>query len=285
MTPLARVPAEPPYPEAERGRPEAQRLRPETGRLYPRAARLIRESRLSVALTGAGISTPSGIPDFRSPGSGLWEDVDPMEVATLSGFKENPQAFYDWIRPLARTIINAAPNPAHLALAELEARGFLRAVITQNIDLLHARAGSKKVLEVHGHIRRATCIRCYQAQPAAPYLARFIEDGRVPRCPGCGGVLKPDVILFGEQLPALVLDEARRLARQSELMIVAGSSLEVAPAADLPALTLASGGRLMIVNREPTSFDGQADVVIHDDVAIALPAILTEGLTGEARGG
>ena len=252
-------------------------------RLYAEAARLLRESRLSVALTGAGISTPSGIPDFRSPGSGLWEDVDPMQVASLRGFREDPQAFYDWIRPLARLMMNAAPNPAHLALAELEARGHLHAVITQNIDLLHRRAGSITVLEVHGHIRQATCLRCYQAQPAEPHLTRFVEDGCLPRCPNCGGVLKPDVVLFGEELPAVVLAEAQRLARRCDLMIVAGLSLEVWPASDLPALARAAGARLAIVNLEPTPLDGEADIVIRADVAEVLPAILAEVLALEAR--
>jgi NAD-dependent deacetylase len=248
-----------------------------------RAAGLIRESRQAVALTGAGLSTPSGIPDFRSPGSGLWEDVDPMEVATLGGFLENPQAFYGWIRPLARTMMQAEPNPAHQALAEMEARGWLQAVITQNIDLLHGRAGSRRVLEVHGHIRQVTCLGCYGVRPAGPILEQFVEDGRTPRCPACGGVLKPNVILFGEQLPADVMNEAEDLAQACDLMIVAGTSLEVAPAGDLPELARSAGGRLMIVNRGPTLMDDQAEIVIHADVAEALPAILAELLAGETH--
>jgi NAD-dependent deacetylase len=256
--------------------------------LARRAARLIRQSRLTVALTGAGISTPSGIPDFRSSGTGLWNtaQIDPLRVASLRGFCEDPQAFYAWIRPLARLMLRAGPNLAHYALADLEGLGHLQAVVTQNIDLLHSRAGSKKVLEIHGHLREATCLRCYQVQPAGPIMARFVEDGRTPHCPrpDCGGVLKPSVILYGEQLPAAVLVEAQRLARRCDLMIVAGSSLEVAPAGDLPALALAAGARLLIVNREPTPLDGSADVVIHADVAEALPAILTEVLALKVRG-
>ncbi len=241
-----------------------------------RAASLIDGSRLTVALTGAGISTPSGIPDFRSPGAGLWEEADPMEVASLAGFRRNPQAFYAWIRPLARTMMQAQPNPAHTALAELEASGRLAAVITQNIDLLHSRAGSRHVLEIHGHIREATCQRCRQAQPAGPLLERFVEDGRTPHCAECGGVLKPNVVLFGEELPAALLVEAQRLARRCDLMLVAGSSLEVAPAGDLPALALAAGARLLIINREPTPYDAEADLVIHADVAEALPSLVAE---------
>lgn len=256
--------------------------------LARRAARLIRQSRLTVALTGAGISTPSGLPDFRSPGTGLWNTahIDPMRVGSLRGFCADPQAFYDWIRPLARMMLQAVPNPAHLALADLEGRDYLQAVITQNIDLLHSRAGSKKVLEIHGQIREATCLRCYQVQPAWPIMARFVEDGRTPRCPrqACGGVLKPNVILYGEQLPAAVLVEAQRLARRCDLMIVAGSSLDVAPAGDLPVLALAAGARLLILNREPTPLDGEADVVIHADVAEALPAVWTEVLALEVHG-
>lgn len=252
-----------------------------------RAARLLLESRLTVGLTGAGLSTPSGIPDFRSPGSGLWEDFDPWDVASLDGFRRDPLAFYQWIRPLARLMLAAEPNPAHRALAELEARGRLEAVITQNIDLLHSRAGSQQVLEIHGHIREATCLACGRELPAQPILERFLEDGHTPHCPDCGGVLKPNVILFGEELPAETLLEAQRLARRCDLMIVAGSSLEVAPACDLPHLALAGGARLMIVNREPTALDAAAEVVIHADVAEALPAILTElaALEGQPEAG
>jgi NAD-dependent deacetylase len=249
-----------------------------------RAAGLLRKARAAVALTGAGISTPSGIPDFRSPGSGLWEEFDPLEVASIDGFVQNPQAFYRWIRPLARIILQAVPNPAHRALAELEAGGWLQAVITQNIDLLHDRAGSRRVLEIHGHVRQATCLECHHAQPARPILERFVEDGRTPHCPDCGGVLKPNVVLFGEPLPAGLLAEAERLARRCDLMLVAGSSLEVAPAGDLPALARSHGARLMIVNREPTPMDDEAEVVIHGDVAEALPAILAELAAGDPAG-
>ena len=243
------------------------------------AARLIRESNLTVALTGAGISTPSGIPDFRTPSAGMLEQGD--YTPTLTGFCQDPQAFYDWVRPLARVVMRARPNAAHLALAEMERRGYLHAVITQNIDLLHSRAGSNKVVEVHGHIRQATCLRCYRRYAAEAILARFVEDGLAPYCTVCGGVLKPDVILFGEQLPVAALAESDTLARRCEVMLVAGSSLEVAPAGELPAVALAAGARLIIVNAEPTAFDREADVVIRADVAEALPAIQAELLMPE----
>jgi NAD-dependent deacetylase len=235
-----------------------------------RAAQLIRRSRHMVAFTGAGHSTPSGIPDFRSPHSGLWEKHNPMLVASIWAFRLNPKTFYDWIRPMADTLLNASPNPAHIALAELEELGYLRTVITQNIDNLHQRAGSRRVLELHGHLREATCVRCYKKVPAEPTVERTIRKGKVPHCK-CGGVLKPDVILFGEQLPIRVLNQAMDEARNCDLILVAGSSLEVTPAADIPFLAVDCGAKSIIVNLQPTTFDPRADVVIHGDVAEVLP--------------
>jgi NAD-dependent deacetylase len=237
------------------------------------AAELIRHSRYMVAFTGAGHSTASGIPDFRSPGSGLWEKDNPMLVASIWAFRLNPKTFYNWIRPLAEVLLNAAPNSAHVALAELEAMGYLKVIITQNIDNLQQRAGSRRVLELHGHMREATCIRCYRVVPVDPILAQTLLDGKVPRCE-CGGVLKPNVILFGEQLPIRVLNQAMEEARRCDLMLVAGSSLEVIPAADIPFLALGSGARGVIVNLQPTALDQRADVVIHGDVAEILPRIV-----------
>lgn len=238
-----------------------------------RVAELVLSSTHTVALTGAGHSTPSGIPDFRSPESGLWSKADPMAVASIWAFRQNPQAFFDWVRPLAKMLLEAEPNPAHRALADLERMGLLKTVITQNIDNLHQRAGSKHVLEVHGHLREATCIRCYTVVPAQARIKQFIEDGQPPRCT-CGGVLKPNVILFGEMLPAGVMAEAERESKACELMIVAGSSLEVAPAGDLPMVAKQHGASLVIVNYERTLADRHADVVIHDDVATVLPRIV-----------
>jgi NAD-dependent deacetylase len=237
------------------------------------AAELIRQSRYMVALTGAGHSTASGIPDFRSPESGLWEKADPMVVASVWSFRHRPETFFEWIRPLVQTMLDAQPNPAHLALAELEKRGILKAVITQNIDNLHQRAGSQRVLEVHGHMREATCVRCYKQVPIEPFIEPLLAEGRVPHCE-CGGVLKPNVILFGEQLPIRVFNEARAEAKRCDLFLVAGSSLEVIPAADLPYLALSSGARGMIVNLQPTDFDRHAQVVLHGDVTEILPRIV-----------
>lgn len=237
------------------------------------AAELIRQSRYVVAFTGAGHSTPSGIPDFRSPHSGVWERHNPMLVASIWSFRLNPKSFFDWIRPLASTLLNAQPNPAHVALSDLEKMGYLKTIVTQNIDNLHQKAGSHHVLELHGHMRQATCIRCYTEVDVDPAVEQFIHDGKVPHC-DCGGVLKPNVILFGEELPIHVFNQAIDEARRCDLMLVAGSSLVVTPAADIPFRAVDSGARSIIVNFQPTAFDPRADIVIHDDVATVLPRIV-----------
>lgn len=237
-----------------------------------KAADLLRAAKHAVALTGAGHSTASGIPDFRSPESGLWEKYDPMVVASIQSFRANPRLFYDWIRPLARQTAEAKPNPAHYALARLEAQGILKAVITQNIDDLHTQAGSRRVLELHGNLRTATCIRCGKKVASEPIVRRFLEEDWLPTCE-CGGAIKPDVVLFGEMLPVDVFMAADAEARACDVMLVAGSSLEVYPAADLPFVARQHGARLIIVNLQPTPADGVAEVVIHDNVAVALPRI------------
>jgi NAD-dependent deacetylase len=243
-----------------------------------RAARLLRASRRAVALTGAGISTPSGVPDFRSPGSGLWEKVDPMEVASLLAFRYHPDRFYEWIRPLASQMLRAEPNPAHLALARLERAGLLIGVVTQNIDDLHARAGSRRVIEVHGHLREATCVRCMRVVPTKGLLRAFAEMGRTPCCEVCGGMLKPNAVLFGEQLPHEAVRQAQLLFHGSDLVLVVGSSLEVTPAALFPVEALNAGAHLIIINREPTYLDGRADFVFREDVAEILPSLIDEAL-------
>lgn len=241
--------------------------------LYARARALLRESRRAVALTGAGISTPSGIPDFRSPGTGLWSQVDPMEVATIQVFRRNPAAFYRWYGASARQMFAAQPNPAHYALAELERRGILRAVVTQNIDRLHQRAGSCRVLELHGNCQTAHCLRCGATFEARPLLERFLETEEVPRC-SCGGLIKPDVVLFGEMLPLDVLEEARKEIASCDLLLVVGSSLVVTPAAELPWLAVQARASLILCNREATWADPYAAVILRDDVAHSLPALL-----------
>lgn len=236
-----------------------------------RAAALIKHARHAVAFTGAGMSTASGIPDFRSPDSGLWNNVEPFAVASLYGFRQNPLNFYKWVEPLIRLTRAAQPNPAHITLANFEEAGYLRAVITQNIDGLHTRAGSRNVHELHGHMREATCIRCFKIYPAEPIIDQFLEDGLVPHCPACQAVLKPNVVLFGEALPDRALMAAREQIRKADVLVIIGSSLEVAPACDLPLIAVKNGAKLIIINLEPTPADHLAEVVIHDNAAVVLP--------------
>ena len=176
----------------------------------------------------------------------------------------------------------ARPNPGHRALAELERMGVLKAVITQNIDNLHHRAGSRLVLELHGTMRSATCTGCQRSWPTSKMASSFVESGAIPRCTACGGIIKPDVVLFGDMLPVGILLEAESQADRCDVMLVAGSSLEVYPAADLPAQAGRHGAEIVIVNLEPTAMDGQAAVVIHDDVSVILPQIARR--VGEWRG-
>ncbi|HEY5728934.1 MAG TPA: NAD-dependent deacylase [Anaerolineales bacterium] len=244
------------------------------------AAELFRRARRVVVLTGAGISTPSGIPDFRSEGTGLWSSDEPMEVASLSTFRTHPERFFNWFRPLAGQIFHAQPNVAHLALADLENAGTGQTIITQNIDMLHQKAGSKKVIEMHGTMQTLSCTRCYRKYESEDFVKRFIDDGTIPLCLNCNGILKPDVILFGEQLPQAAWYEAQNAARGCDLMVVAGSSLEVLPVAGLPMQAVDRGVHLIILNNSPTYINVRADVVIMDDVAATLPEIAKRALHG-----
>ncbi len=244
------------------------------------AAELLRKAKAAVVLTGAGISTPSGIPDFRSEGTGLWSRDEPLEVASLNTFRTDPEKFYAWFRPLAGQIFNAQPNEAHLALARLEGAGPVHSILTQNIDMLHQKAGSKRVIEMHGTLATLSCSQCFQQVESAPYLKPFVDKGEIPACPNCGGVLKPDVILFGEQLPQMAWAAAQREARACDLMLVAGSSLEVLPVAGLPMQALDRGAHLVIVNHSPTYLGVRADAVLEGDVAEIIPAIAEGVLHG-----
>lgn len=239
-----------------------------------RLAQLIREARSVVALTGAGISVPSGIPDFRSPGAGLWTNVDPMEVAHIDVFERDPERFWQFYGQRFQTLEHKRPNRAHQALAELERAGLLTAVITQNIDLLHARAGTRELIEVHGTIARSSCLRCGLRYPLADVRTRQLADaGGVPRC-DCRNPLKPDVVLFGEYLPPDALARAEQLAAGADLMLCIGSSLEVYPVAQLPSMTLAAGGRIAILTQGATPFDSYASVRMAGDVVDELEAVL-----------
>ena len=199
--------------------------------------------------------------------------VDPFEVSSLLTFRKQPEAFYDWIRPMIDRVLQAKPNPAHQALAEMERRGELKAVITQNIDGLHKRAGSRQVIELHGHFRTATCLHCFLGTSGESVIEQLFAGKRVPTCQRCSGVLKPDVILIGEQLPLKAAQAAFKEAKRCDLVLVAGSSLVVEPAASLPLIALQRGARLVLINYEPTPLDSLADVVIHADVAEVLPRL------------
>lgn len=242
--------------------------------LYAKVSELIHQSHAAYAFTGAGISTDSGIPDFRSADCGLWEHVDPLAVASIFGFRRNPQAFYDWAYTLTDVIHEAQPNASHHVLAMLEKQGLLQGVITQNIDMLHTRAGSRNVFELHGHMREATCINCFTVYEGEPIMRRYLQNRLMPRCPKCGHAIKPNVVLFGEQLPYDQLQGAQDAARNADLMLVIGSSLEVAPAGDIPLLAYRRGARLVVINLEPTPVDDLADVVIHERAAHVLPEIM-----------
>lgn len=240
----------------------------------------LRRARRAVVLTGAGISTPSGIPDFRSEGSGLWAREEPLAVASLSAFREQPEKFFRWFQPLAGQIFAARPNGAHLALADLERAGRVQLVITQNIDGLHQKAGSQKVVEMHGSLRTLTCTDCFQRVESEGCLPAYLQTGLAPLCPRCGGVLKPDVILFGEQLPQKAWRQAQAAARGCDLMVVAGSSLEVLPVASLPMTALEHGAHLVIINQTETYLNVRADAIFTTDVAAVLPRIAELVLRG-----
>jgi NAD-dependent deacetylase len=239
-------------------------------------AALLRERQPCVVLTGAGVSTESGIPDFRSP-TGIWADVDPYEVASIRAFRRDPARVWSFYRERIHLLRDAEPNAAHRALAELERRGLVRAVITQNIDTLHSRAGSREVVEVHGSIRSARCLGCLWTEPADNVLAQ-LETSDVPLCPQCGEVLKPGVVMFGELLPADAIDRATQLARGARLLVVVGSSLEVWPVAGLPLEAQA----FAIVNRGPTSLDDGALLKLDAAAGEALAAVLEELAASEA---
>ncbi|HEY3050093.1 MAG TPA: NAD-dependent deacylase [Gaiellaceae bacterium] len=233
-----------------------------------RLAELIRTHQPCVVLTGAGVSTESGIPDFRSP-TGIWARVDPMEYASLRAFRADPEKVWSFYAGRIEMLTGAEPNAAHYALAELERRGFVSAIVTQNIDILHTRAGSREVVEVHGSVRTASCPACGATCPLEESLLPL------PRCTECGAVLKPDVVFFGELLPAAAVDRAYELARGAALMLVVGSALEVYPVADLPLETVRAGGSLAIVNRGPTALDDVAEIKLDGSAGETLSGLLT----------
>ncbi len=239
-----------------------------------RVADLLRESERAVVLTGAGISVPSGIPDFRSPGTGLWENVDPMEVAHIDAWRRDPDRFWSFYGQRFASLTDKRPNDAHAAVAELERRGLVRGVITQNIDRLHRMAGSERLVEVHGSIEWSLCLECRGRQSLEQVVELLAGGEGAPKCPACVAPLKPDVVLFGELLPERALAEAQALAMDADLMLCVGSSLEVYPVAGLPAITHGGGGRLVLVTQGPTPYDGDAEVKLDGDVVEELGAVM-----------
>ena len=251
--------------------------------LITQTSGLIRQAKCVVALTGAGVSTPSGIPDFRSQGSGLWTKYLPMEVASLSTFRTNPELFYTWLHPLASHMLLAKPNAAHHALADLEHEGFLQTIITQNIDALHRRGGAQHVLEIHGTLNTLTCVGCFRQYASDGIIEDYIDNMTIPRCRVCNAILKPDVILYEEQLPMRIWLQAEEACKTCDLMLVAGTSLEVMPSARLPVDALEHGAKLVIINHTPTYVDVRADVILRGDVAQILPQLTSEVLRGTIR--
>jgi NAD-dependent deacetylase len=228
-----------------------------------------------VVLTGAGISVPSGIPDFRTPGEGMWEKVDPMEVAHIDAFRRDPDRFWSFYAQRFMSLRDKRPNRAHEIVAEMESRGLIRAVITQNIDRLHRAAGSIDVIEVHGSIESCVCMDCRGRFSLERVVAQIEQDpASAPECDACISPLKPDVVLFGELLPEEALRRAHELAAAADLMLCIGSSLEVHPVAALPGITLERGGRVAIVTQGPTPYDRDADVKLEGDVVDELEAVL-----------
>lgn len=218
-------------------------------------AEWIKDSTYTVVFTGAGMSTEAGIPDFRSK-TGLWKKYDPIKMASVDAMHNNSREFYEFYRTRLKILGDAQPHKGHKILAELETQGMIQAIITQNVDGLHHRAGSKRVIELHGTLREAECIKCGRI-----YEADVLEKSDIPKCK-CGGLIKPGVILFGEMLPAEALRQADLETRRSHLFIVIGSSLEVSPANYFPLQAKHTGAKLVFINLDPTDMDDHADLLI-----------------------
>ena len=235
-------------------------------------ARMLYAADKVVALTGAGTSVESGIPDFRSPG-GLWTRYNPAVYATFDSFVEDPSRFWTMAAELNPLLESADPNPSHTALVELARLGRCDAVITQNIDHLHQRAGSTHVLELHGTYRTGVCLACGRSH-SYEEIKESAAPGRIPKCEDCGGAVKPDVVLFGEPLNAPVLHRAVELAKSCDLMLVIGCGLEVFPAASLPTYAHRGGARLVFVNVTQTAYDGIADLILKGMAGEVMPLVV-----------
>jgi NAD-dependent deacetylase len=239
-----------------------------------RLAEMIREARSALVLTGAGVSVPSGIPDFRSPGTGIWEKVNPMEVAHIDVFRREPDRFWHFYADRFASLVTKEPNDAHFAIAELERRGLIRGVVTQNVDRLHRRAGSSNVIEVHGSIEWSVCPECGGRTSLEKVLEVLAEHPGAPECSACIAPLKPDVVLFGEMLPEDAISDAYALAAEADLIVCVGSSLEVFPVATLPGVTRDGGGRIALITQGPTPYDRDAELKLTGDVVDELSAVM-----------
>ncbi|MFX0070382.1 MAG: NAD-dependent protein deacylase [Candidatus Hermodarchaeota archaeon] len=240
------------------------------------AALLLLDSQDAIALTGAGVSTESGIPDFRGD-DGIWEKYKPEIYGNIQAFIKNPAKFWELAEKIAPKLFKADPNPGHIALAELEKMDILKALVTQNIDELHQKAGSIIVYEVHGNINRFNCIGCRASYEKSEVLRKLKKKKeRPPTCDMCAAPLKPSVTLFGESLPTFEIYQSKALSKKADVVLIAGSSLSVAPVCDLPLYSIQNGGKLIIVNDRPTDLDGRAQVVIHHKTGIILPLIVEE---------
>jgi NAD-dependent deacetylase len=234
---------------------------------------LLSSARRGLAMTGAGVSAESGIPTFRGEG-GLWKRYDPVKVASIEYFRADPAAYWSLSKERGRVALAARPNPGHAALAALEAKGCLTAIVTQNTDGLHQASGSRRVIELHGSGRTVECLDCGHREPRAEVQSR-LDVEMPPRCPACAGTfLKPTVVLFGEPMPQPAVREAFALAEAADVMIVVGSSLVVYPAAEIPLIAVRAGARMIVVNAEATPFDDLAEVVIHGRSGEVLPEIV-----------
>jgi NAD-dependent deacetylase len=242
----------------------------------PKLLETLRSARYVVVLTGAGVSAESGIPTYRGAEDGVWHKYDPAKYANINNFLKDPAYYWNFFREVRYPVLKQAePNRAHIALARLEERGVLKAIITQNIDGLHQLAGSRRVLELHGNTRRISCLDCRQGY-TIDQVYQQLDTQLPPACSACGGRLKPEVVFFGESLPTVVLEEATETTRRCDLFIVIGSSLVVQPAASLPVMAKQQGARLVIINKEPTPLDSIADLVFHNAASEVLGE--TDGL-------
>jgi NAD-dependent deacetylase len=234
-----------------------------------RAIRLLQGAKRAVALTGAGISVDSGIPAFRGS-QGLWEHYDPQEYAHIDAFFANPGKVWCMLAEMLELVFQARPNPAHQALAELEAKGYLQSIITQNVDGLHQAAGSRKVIEFHGNSRTLICLSCGKQRK----IKSNDDFSMPPLCPDCQTVMKPDVVFFGEGIPESAQDSAILAAAHADVMLVIGTSAIVYPVADLPWVTKQNGGRIIEINLEPSPLSKKiSDLLILDSASIVMPAL------------